>query len=125
MKFPKWEMIRIRLPGTNLLGPHLVLMRLNFRTLLFAQIMHIPWVISVPRMQGSHRLHCQMRWKYQGCADHLQFPLFCHLSKNPGMTALEVKELLLFAHEFFFQAAGTLDSEGILYARESIYRLTG
>lgn len=45
----------------------------------------------------SHIICCQMGWKYQGCADRLQFPLlvFCQLSKNLGVPALGVKELLL------------------------------
>ena len=101
-------------------------MSLNLRTLSFAQIIHLAEVISIPRKQGSHNLHCQMGWKYQGCADHLQFALFCQLSKNPRMTALGVNELLPFAPEPFLQATGTMDSEGILsFCEGELLQTTG
>lgn len=36
--------------------PHSVFLSFNFRTLSFAQVMHIPGVISTPRELGSHNL---------------------------------------------------------------------
>lgn len=62
-----------------------------------------------------------------GCADRLQFPLlvFCQLSKNLGVTALGVKELLLLTLEPFVRAAGKMDSEAVPGYVKGIALLSG
>lgn len=62
-----------------------------------------------------------MGWKYQGCADCLQFPLFCQLSKNLGVTALGVKELLLLTLGPLLRAAGKMDFEAVASLCEEGY----
>lgn len=66
--------------------PRSVLMHLNLRTLSFTQIMHVPWVISIPSKRDSHNLvECAVRWKgntpdvLTAC---LQFPLILSLKQE-------------------------------------------